>query len=312
MKVFDKKARVIAVVDIVLFLLVVLGYTIFSGRAGTKKYEKVLLPEGRAPAKILFEGPSVIELDKRAEQWLLKDGDLDLPADSGRVNAFLKILSESQSMEAVAGSRASWSSLGLDGEAARSVSLFDETGYSLAYFVIGDYSVASGKLFVAFENGDSYAMPGALASYVKGQRSSWLDLAPWTTLPRVDEVEEFFVRGQLDDGLGSYRSFDYTIQRKRQAWEANGIKLDTGKVEAVLRSFIAFRATDYAKSNVPFLTKLKTELRLGNGRSMELALGERLEGGQYLAASSHRTEAFYLPAWSVEETIQPLEYFISR
>lgn len=308
MRVFDTKARIAAAVDAGLLVLIIVGLAFSPVRRGARSYRADIIEGSAAVATIRIDGDSPIELSREGEGWSLVDAHGRLPADAARVEAFLKAVDAVDSLEPVARDRASWAGLGLEEGSGQSVSLLDSKGSSLARFTLGDYAQSAGRVYLALEGSTAYLAPSGMASYVKGTRASWLDLRAFTQAVKVDDIQELAVKGSLRDGEGANRAFDYTIRRSGQAWESSdGRALDPGRVESSLRAFLALRGSDYAEAGLEEPGLLRAELRLGNGRSLGLSLGDRLPDGRFVAVSSQRDRALYLPAWAIAEALKPLE-----
>ncbi len=189
------------------------------------------------------------------------------------------------------------------------MSLLDAEGKVLSSFALGSYAQVGGQVYLAEGEGQAaYRASGGMASYVRGSRASWLDLRAFTQAPKVEEVQEWIVKGSVSDADGKARAYDYALRRSAQTWvSSDGRQLDAAKVESALRAFIALRGTDYAGSGAPEPRALVAELRLGNGRSLSLALGERGPDGRFAAASSQRGRQLYLSAWSIGEAVKSLD-----
>lgn len=309
MRIFDTKVRIIAAVDAALLLLVVLGLALSPARSGARSKRADLLKGVDAVAAIRLGGGEALELVRDGVAWGLVDGGERLPVDASRVDAFLKAVDAVDSLEPVARDRSAWKGLGLEGDEARSVSLLDAEGKVLSSFTLGSYAQVGGQAYLAVGEGSAaYRAPGGMASYVRGSRSSWLDLRAFPQAPKVEEIQEFVVKGSVADADGKARAYDYTLRRSAQSWESSdGRRLDAAKVESAVRALSALRGTDYAAPGAPEPRALVAELRLGNGRSLSLSLGERGPDGRFAAASSQRGRQLYLSAWSIGEAVKSLD-----
>lgn len=98
MKVFDKRARIIATIDIVLLLLIIFGFVFLNAKKTEKKFNKALLITDSEPARIVIETEPVLELKNISGKWFLYDSDGYLPADSDRVKSFIKTISDRKSV----------------------------------------------------------------------------------------------------------------------------------------------------------------------------------------------------------------------
>ncbi len=304
---YRKRIRAAATVDAALALLVALGLTLSPGSSASKADRRDLLGDASAVASIRISGDDPVELVKAGEGWEAVDGEGRLPADAARVAAFIRAVDSIEKAEPVAKDPSSRPALGL-GDGAREVTMLDGGGKALCAFTLGSYASSPGTVYISIGAGpESYAVASGMASYVLGRRSSWLDLRAWSSPPAPDAVEELVVRGSMAGADGAAGSLDYAITRSGKGWTSGGEALDAMKVDAMIRAIAALRGDDYAGASEPAGdAAVELELRLGNGRTLSLAVEAARADGRYPARSSQRDRGMYLPAWSLTEALKPL------
>ena len=304
---YTKRVRLVAAADAALALLVSLGLILSPTSSGSKESRRDLLDDASAVTSIRISGGEPVELVKTGTGWEAVDGDAWLPVDSSRVAAFLKAVDSIERAELVAEDASSQPALGL-GAGARKVTLLGEGGKELCAFALGSYASSPGTVYISIGDGpESYAVASGMASYALGRRSSWLDLRAWSSPPTPDDVEEVLLRGSLDGAGGTAVSLDYTIARSGKGWMSGGEALDAMKVDAMIRAIAALRGDDYADADEPAGNAVvELELRLGNGRTLNLAVEPARADGRYPARSSQRERGMYLPAWSLTEALKPI------
>ncbi len=232
-----------------------------------------------------------------------------LPADGARIESFLKTVDSVSRLEPVAKDKVSWSALGLEGTSVRRITLADSKGAIKGDFMLGNYAPSPGAVYFALSDGpEAYSVAAGMASYILGKRSSWLDLRAWTAPPAAESVQQLIVRGVLEGAGGNMQELAYTATRSGAGWVSDGIALDGARVEALVRALATLRGEDYAPAAEPAGEAVVTvELKLGNGRSLNLSVEAKREDGRYPALSSQRDRRLYLPAWSLTEALKPLD-----
>jgi len=304
-----KRVKTLVIVDVALALLIVLGI-VFSPRSSEARSARHdLLSSAGSVVSIKIGGPEKLELVRSGDAWSMVSADGAVPADRARIESFLKAVDSVVRLDPVAEDASSWAPLGLEGEQARRVTLTGENGAVLCDFVLGNYAQSPGAVYLALSDGaKAYSAESGMASYILGARTSWLDLRAWTTPPAVESVQEFSVRGSVEGEGGSVREFDYSVSRSGSGWVSGGTVLDNAKVEALLRAIAAVRGDDYAPATEPAgPAVVSMELRLGNGRSLNLAVEAKRGDGRYAASSSQRDRRLYVPAWSITEALRTLD-----
>jgi len=306
---YGKKVRALIGVDAALALLIALGL-IFSPRsAASRSTRRDLLADAAAVNAITIRGTDGVELSREGDAWTMLSPDGALPADGARIEAFLKAVDSVASMEKVASDESSLAELGLGPGRGSRVTLSGDDGAVLCDFTLGDYAASPGVVYIAPQGGSAaYSAQAGMASYVLGKRASWLDLKAWTAPPAVVDVQEIILRGRLSGDDGADRAFDYTATRKGDGWVAGDVELDAFKLEAMARALSALRGDDYAPvAEAAGATAVAVELRLGDGRSLRLAVEEKRADGRYAASSSQRDRRLYLPAWALGEALKTVE-----
>jgi len=306
---YNKKKNALIVIDAVLVVLIVLGFVFSPRSSGNRANKKDILRDVAAVASFTIDGIETVKIAKSGTDWTVVDAGGSLPADGARIEAFLKAVDQVERLERVANDKASWSSLGLEGDQARTVRMFDSKGSILCDFILGEYAQAANSVYLAISGADeAYSAASGMASYILGKRTSWLDLKAWTTSVGVEEVQQVSIQGSRPDATGALQVISYTATRSGTDWTVGGQKLDKAKTEALVRSILSLRGEDYAAATEiagPVMAVLKLEL--SNGRSMNLSIEEKAQDGKYPATSSHRTRRLYLPAWGITEALKPLE-----
>jgi hypothetical protein len=306
---YNRKKNALIAVDALLLLLIVLGFVFSPRSSGNRASRKDILRDVATVASFTIDGIESVKVVKSGTVWTVADGDGNLPADGARIDAFLKAVDQVERLERVATGKASWGSLGLDGDSARTVRMFDAKGIPLCDFILGEYAQAANSVYIAISGGDeAYSADSGMASYILGKRNSWLDLKAWTTTVGVEEVQQVSIKGYSPDASGALQAISYTATRSGADWTADGQKLDKAKTEALIRAILSLRGEDYAAESEtagPVMSILRLEL--SNGRFMNLSIEEKGENGKYPAASSHRNRRLYLPAWVLTEALKPLD-----
>lgn len=306
---YRTKLRVLIAADAFLVVLVVLGLLFSPGSSDARAASFDLLESAESIAEIGIEGTEAVQLFRSGSGWTMKAPDGTLPADGARVESFLRAVDSVTRLEPVAKDKASWPSLGLEGQSVRKVTLSDSKGVLKRGFLLGDYAPSPGSVYFALADGpEAYSVASGMASYILGKRSSWLDLRAWTAPPAAEAVQQLTVNGVFEGTGGSVQKLAYTATRSGSGWVSDGMALDTARVDALIRSLSALKGDDYAAAAEPAgPSVIGVELKLGNGRSLNLAIEARREDGRYPAASSQRDRRMYLPAWSLTEILKPLD-----
>lgn len=309
MSTYRNKLRIVIAIDTFLVVVILLGLLFSPGSANSRATSFNLIESVDSTVTIEIQGPDALKLVRGDGGWIMDSSDGMLPADSARIDSFLKAVDSVSHLEPVAKDKASWSDLGLEGAETRRVTLTDSKGAIMCDFLLGKYASSPDAVYFALADGpESYSVASGMASYVLGKRSSWLDLRMWTSPPSADSVQQLIVNGVSEGTDGIMQPLVYTVTRAGAGWVSDGIALDGAKMEALVRSLATLRGEDYASSTEPSGQVVTTvELRLGNGRSLSIALGEKGQDGRYPALSSQRNRRMYLPSWALTEVLKPLD-----
>jgi hypothetical protein len=302
----NRKIRVLLFINLGLTLLMATGFLLSPSSASKRSSKFDLLTKADAVVSIRISGEESIELKRSGEAWMLQGEDGSIPADSMRIKAFVEAVDAVNDRELVARNKDAWDELGLDGPKARRVQLIDATGAIICGFTLGNYAKAPGAVYLSLPDGpQAYTVPSGMASYINGDRNSWMDLRVWSEAPAVEQVQELIVQGEME--LKGGRVASYRATRSKGAWESGDVSLDAQKVEAVLRAITRLRGNDYAPAHeAAGKTAASVELVLGNGSSLWLAIESAKDDGRYPVLSSQRGQKLFLPAWALEEALKPL------
>jgi len=306
---YRKRVRLLLAIDAFLAAAILLGLLFSPSSSDARATSFDLIESPDAITAIGIEGPETVQLARAGNSWIMNVPDGTLPADSARIDSFLKAVDSVAHLEPVARDKASWPVLGLEGQEVRRVTLKDAKGTVKRDFLLGNYAKSPGAVYVALADGsEAYSVASGMASYILGKRSSWLDLRAWTAPPAAESVQQLIVNGVFESAGGSVLKLAYTASRSGSGWVSDGIALDGARVEALVRALAALRGDDYApaaeQAGQPVIT---VELKLGNGRSLNLAIEAKREDGRYPAQSSQRDRRMYLPSWSLTEILKPLD-----
>jgi hypothetical protein len=309
MTAYQTRLRILIAVDAFLAIAIVLGFLFSPGSSDSRSTSFDLLESVDAISSIAIEGPDAVQLVRAGALWTMTAPDGTLPADGARIESFLKAVDSVSHKEPVARDKASWPVLGLEGPSARRVTLMDSKGAIERDFLVGNYAPSPGAVYFALSDGpEAYSVASGMASYIMGKRSSWLDLRVWTAPPATESVQQLTVSGILEGADGSVQTLAYTATRSGSGWVSDGIALDSARVEAMVRALAALRGDDYAPASEPAgQAVVAVELKLGNGRSLNLSVEDKRGDGRYPALSSQRDRRIYLPSWSLTEVLKPLD-----
>lgn len=271
--------------------------------------------------RISIEGNESLELIKTGGGWsLIEPGTTVpqqgqgseeelLPADAGRIQAFLGILHGMDRLELVSTSRSSWAELGLAEGQAKHVVLYRQDGARLTSLSVGILDGTGNKSYLRLDSGERvYAGPSALASYLSSSRRSWLDLRVWDRGYSPNDVQTLTIRGSLGLPDGTILETDYRLTRSGTAWIADqpGMRLDTQKVEGLLRSILAARAEGYQEADRQLRPVLSISAILGDGSTLDLGILHGPTDERYTALSSRRPKPVILSAWTIRDLVRPL------
>ncbi len=306
---YQARLRILIGVDAFLAIAIVLGLLFSPGSSDARATSFDLLESAESVAIIDIEGPEAVQLVRSGSGWAMNAPDGTLPADSARIESFLNAVDSVSHREPVARDKASWTSLGLEGQSVRRVTLSNSSGKLQRAFLLGNYAPSPGSVYIALaDSPEAYSVAAGMASYILGKRSSWLDLRAWTAPPAAESVQQIIVDGVYEGPDGSLQNLAYTATRSGSGWVSDGIALDGSRVDALVRALAALRGDDYASAAEPAGQAAVTiELKLGNGRSLNLVVEARQDDGRYPAVSSQRERRMYLPAWSLAEILKPLD-----
>jgi len=309
MTAYRTKLRILISVDAFLALVIALGLLFSPDSSDARATSFDLVESVEAVSTITIDGPDAVQLVRSGTNWNMKAPDGALPADSARIESFLKAADSVSRLEPVARDKSSWPVLGLSGPEARRVTLSDSGGAVKRDFLLGNYAPSPGTVYFALADGpEAYSVASGMASYILGKRNSWLDVRVWTAPPAPESVQQIIVNGVFEGTGGSVQSLAYTVTRSGSGWVSDGIALDGARVEAMVRALSALRGDDYAPAAESAGQAVVTvELKLGNGRALSLAVEGRREDGRYPARSSQRDRRIYLPSWSLAEVLKPLD-----
>ena len=273
---------------------------LFSPERRTARAESrsLLAAKAEEAASISIGG---LGLSKEAGSWFLAEGSGKLPVQESRVRSFLEAAAAVKRLRPQAKTKAAWESFELDEARAAAVLVKDAKGKVLADFALGGYATAGGEVYLRLAGSEaSYSAPSAIASYVRGDRSSWLELRVLPgPLPEAD-VESLSLRASLAlDGPGKPGlALEYALKRSEQGWSGLAGQVDAVAVSSLLRSILNLEAEDIllsppASAFSPVAARI--ELSLGNGGTRVLEVGApagegrfylRLAGGPYVYAVS--------------------------
>ncbi len=306
---YQTRLRMLIGVDAFLAVAIVLGLIFSPGSSDERATSFDLLESAETVATIGIEGPDAVQLVRSGSGWAMNAPDGTLPADSARIESFLKAIDSVTHREPVAKDTTSWTTLGLEGQSVRRVTLSDSKGKLQRAFLLGKYAPSPGSVYIALaDSPEAYSVAAGMASYILGKRSSWLDLKAWAAPPAAESVQQISVDGVYEGADGRVQKLAYTATRSGSGWVSDGIALDGSRVDALIRALAALRGDDYAPAAEPAGQSIVTiELKLGNGRSLNLAVEAKLDDGRYPAVSSQRERRMYLPAWSLTEILKPLD-----
>ena len=313
---YRTKVRALVGANAVLILLLVLGLVFSPERRSDRASRRRLLEDAKPVASIRLGGAETVELRKEGETWVMVDSGGVLPVDTARVKAFVDAVAAVDRLQPVSGDRASWQSLGLEGDKARTVVMATASGTTLLDMIVGSYANTGGQVYVALSEGDqSWSAPAGFASYAMSDRASWLELEAWAAAPAAKDVQEVSVTGSITVGDGEVLETGYTLAREGTGWAVRGgtqATVDVAKVEAMLRAILALRGEDYAPASEKAGTAaLAVELRLGDGSSLKLVVEARRDDQRYAATSSQRQRRLYLPSWSIREAVKKLSDLVA-
>lgn len=306
---YRNKSRILIAVDAFLAIVIAFGLLFSPDSSDSRATSFDLLESVEEVSSITIEGPDAVQLVRSGSTWIMKASDGTLPADSARIESFLKAADSVSHLEPVAKDKASWPVLGLSGSESRRVTLADSKGVIRQDFLLGNYAPSPGTVYFALvDSPEAYSVASGMASYILGKRNSWLDVRVWTAPPATESVQQISVNGVFEGTGGSTQSLAYTVTRSGSGWVSDGIALDGARVEALIRAVSALKGDDYAPVTEPAgQTVVTVELKLGNGRSLSLAVEAKSEDGRHPALSSQRDRRLYLPSWSLTEVFKPLD-----
>jgi hypothetical protein len=297
---YEKKVAWLSGALAALLLVWGAGMVFSPERSAARSESKKLLSAKAEEVASISIGP--LSLAKESGSWFLDEGGAKLPVQEARVKSFLETASKAARLKPMAKTKAAWASFGLDEGKAIAVLVKDGKGKTLADFAVGGYAAAAGEVYLRLAGSEaSYSVDGSIASYARGERSSWLDLRVVPgPLPESD-VEGISVKASIAlDGAGKPPlAADYSLKRgKDGTWGGLPGTIDGVAVSTLLRSVLNIEGEDIvaappATSFTPVAARI--ELSLGNGGNKVIEVGTaagdgrfylRLAGGKYVYAVS--------------------------
>ncbi|MDA8426999.1 MAG: DUF4340 domain-containing protein [Treponema sp.] len=229
-------------------------------------------------ASVELGGAGSVSLARQNDSWFFVDASRRFPAQSKRVEDFLKALSDVKSLKPLAHSTSAWAGLGLDEGKAKSILVKDASGRTMADLRVGGYGPTGSDIYIRrIGSNESYAVDSSFAAYLDYGRSGWLDLRVMPQLPATD-VQSISVNADLplDGPHMPHLKLDYRLTRAGQGWTGLIGGVEASTADTMVRSVLAIEAADYVAappSDAFEPVTARVELNLGAGGSKVLEIG---------------------------------------
>ncbi len=260
------------------------------------------------------EGSSAGEkllLRKDGSAWSCQDGADSLPAQAGRVDAFLAVLSGINRLSLRSDGLSGSGDFGLaEGQGAKLV-LKDAKGKVLADLAVGGYGPTGKELYVRPGSGKAiYAVETGFESYLSRPRASWLDLRLLSTPLLADTVQDLRIDSSFpNDASGkAQKPFSWQAIRKDGAWSGKAANLDSIAVESVLRAVQNLSGEDMvARTPVDAFSKILGRIQIGQaqGGPLFVEVGQAAEGQRYYVRSKGSAYVYLVSAYSLGGIFRP-------
>jgi hypothetical protein len=279
---YEKKVLALAVSLAALLAIWALGIVFSPERVEARSEMGGLLTNKTdAAASIDLGGTETVSLVKQNDSWFLADASKRFPAQSKRIEDFLKALADVKRLRPLAHSKTAWAGLGLDEGKAKSILVKNAAGFDMADLRVGNYGPTGSEIYIRKTGSDeSYAVNASFAAYLGYGRKGWLDLRIMPVLPASD-VQSIGVNASLplDGPRMPALKIDYRLTRSGQGWSGLVGGVEASSAEAMLRSIIAIEGEDYIASPPTDAfepVSARVELYLGAGGTKVLEVGRAI------------------------------------
>jgi hypothetical protein len=285
---FETRVKILSATLAFLLLALAAGW-VFDPARRLERAESTRLVSAKkeAIARVELGGALPLVLEREGGSWFLLRGAERLPAEAGKVGAFLDALDRVTRLAAVAGSSSAWEGYGLAEGKARRVVLKDAAKSAIADFWVGDYGNTGREVYLRLAGKDaSYSVDSGFVSYLGYGPSGWLDLRVLPDSGGAEKVQSVAAQGKLllDAGAAKARTFGWKIVRSQGGWNQSpeGTAIDAVAAESLVRAAVNLQAEDIAPAGTPFgATGASLSLELADGRTVSLEVGESAGDGRW-------------------------------
>ena len=263
------------------------------------------------------QGVDSIKLVKDGAAWFCIEGDLRIPAQAARVDAFLEELAAIDILSPRSRGGANASAFDLDGDKGTSVLITGPSSKSLADFVVGKAGAIGRAYYVKVRGKEEiYAVDGAFQSYLGAGRASWLDMRLSKTI-KVEDVQSLSLSSKLPiDASGKpAAAFSWTAARKDGGWSASTGPLDTVSVESLIRSLVNLSGEDFvaAPPSDAFTPALcHFEIGLGSGEKAVFEIGKSAEDKRYYLKAVGSPFVYLVSLYSLSNILRPESSLVAK
>jgi hypothetical protein len=271
-------------------------------------------------ASVEIKAPaSDIVLAASGGAWTIKSGDAIYPAQSGRVESFVKALLGASELIQVSKSKDNWAGFEVTDEAAKRVTVKNVKGAVVGDFLVGKQEPTARGIYVRMAGKDPvFQTPNSFGSYLQNEAKYWEYLRLLPEGLKIENVQSFEVKANLSlDDTGSRKIGEsYRLVRgKGEAWSAEGradISIDASKATTAVRNVLDFEAADFSaeKADQAGLTapSATVYLAIGNGNSYQINVGSRIkDSGKFYLSVSGGKYVYLAESWMIENIVKTLD-----